>query len=157
MNARMRMGLLGGLAAAVLVGGIGAAWAQASAENWVRYRSNIMRAQAAHLTAINQVIKGDVTLDPSHIAAHAQAIVDTATLIPAAFPEGTGPESGAETDARPEIWTDRAGFEADAQALHDAALTLQTAAAAGDMAAVQAAFGTVGQACGACHTDYRAD
>ena len=57
--------------------------------------------------------------------------------------------------AKPEIWTDFAGFEQDNADL--AAATVALAAVAGDgLDALKTAFGPVGQACGACHEAYRA-
>ncbi len=57
--------------------------------------------------------------------------------------------------AKPEIWTDMAGFEEDNADLATASTAL--AAVAGDgLDALKAAFGPVGKACGDCHEAYRA-
>lgn len=66
-----------------------------------------------------------------------------------------GTDSSVEGNrAKAEIWTDAAGFEAEAAKLADAASAL--AMVAGDGAdAMKAAFGPVGQACGSCHESYR--
>lgn len=67
------------------------------------------------------------------------------------FADGSEKAGGA---ARPEIWTDRAGFETARTNAHDAALEL---AAVTDPAAFPAAAKKLGDACGGCHTKYRAD
>lgn len=72
------------------------------------------------------------------------------------FPPGTGPEAGVRTRARPEIWTDGAGFRRAGAGLLIAAQNLDAAAQRGDLDAVRAAVPQLGRACGACHDDYRA-
>jgi cytochrome c556 len=70
------------------------------------------------------------------------------TLFPAGSDKG-------ETKAAPAIWTDMAGFQKAAMTLSTAGETLATAAKSGDATAVAAAFKGVGDACGACHKEYR--
>lgn len=73
------------------------------------------------------------------------------------FPEGTGPgaEGVVKTRARPEIWSDRTGFEARAIAFAAAVESLKGAVAANDPASVATLAGAVGGACKACHQAYR--
>lgn len=73
------------------------------------------------------------------------------------FPEGTGPESGVETDALPAIWEQPDEFTAAVERFQAAALVLSTAAESGDAAAVGAAFRPTGGSCGGCHDSFRAD
>jgi cytochrome c556 len=83
----------------------------------------------------------------------ADAIAGWAEIIPSLFPAGS--EKGHDTKAKPEIWSDRAGFEKAAAKLGEEAKKLCAAAKEGDKAAFAAAFKAVGQACGACHRGYR--
>jgi len=73
--------------------------------------------------------------------------------IPALFPDGT--QSGHNTKARAEIWSDRAGFEKAAEKFWTEADKLATLAAADDKAGFAAQYTTTTQACGACHRAYR--
>lgn len=95
------------------------------------------------------------------------AKTDVKTLLPAAnglaawmrvyptlFPKGT--ETGGNTKALPAVWSDRAGFDKAAANLVDAAQKLADLAKAGDTEAFAAQVKAVGEACGACHKDYRA-
>lgn len=75
-----------------------------------------------------------------------------AAAIPGLFPVGSG---GGESRARPEIWTNRADFDAKARALRDAATRLLDRARAGDTAGFAAQADAVEAACNACHTVYR--
>ena len=67
------------------------------------------------------------------------------------FPPGTGRDVVPSTRAKPEIWTQRADFEADMKALIDATVALGDDAKAGDVAKVKADWTTAAKACGACH------
>ena len=60
---------------------------------------------------------------------------------------------GGATDA---VWTDAAGFKAEADKFQQAASDLNTAAQNASSAAdVQDAFGNVGASCKSCHTTYK--
>jgi len=75
---------------------------------------------------------------------------------PALFPEGSGAGPGIETRALPAIWQNRQAFEAAAAGLNTAAGQLLQLAQANQEAAFRAAFPSIGQACGTCHTPFRA-
>ena len=75
-------------------------------------------------------------------------------LIPTLFPKGT--ETGGDTKALPEVWSDPAGFQKIALALNEAATKLATDAKAGNADEVAADTKLVGEQCGACHKAYRA-
>jgi cytochrome c556 len=70
------------------------------------------------------------------------------------YPDGT--QAGHDTKAKPEIWSDRAGFEKADAAFVAAAEKLEEAAKSGDKAAFAAAFKDVGGTCGGCHRNYKA-
>ena len=119
--------------------------------NVIKYRKQVMGANAAHITNIFSVLKGETSYG-GHIAAHARAISDGAAMIPDIYPAGSG---DGDTTALPAIWADWAKFESAANALKTAADELAAAAATGDMAAIGAAAGGVGKACGGCHEPFR--
>jgi len=119
--------------------------------NVIKYRKQVMGANAAHITNIFSVLKGETSYG-GHIAAHARAISEGAAMIPDIFPQGSG---DGDTDALPSIWQDWAKFEAAAMTLKTTADKLASAAGTGDMAAIGAAAGEVGKACGGCHEPFR--
>jgi cytochrome c556 len=94
--------------------------------------------------------KGDV----KPLEVPARAIAKWAAVIPTLFPKGT--ETGGDTKALPEIWSDPAGFQKIAVALGEAATKLATDAKAGEADAVAADTKALGEQCGACHKTYRA-
>jgi len=93
--------------------------------------------------------------DTAAIAAKAKTIEGLAHQIPSWFPVGTGAESGVKTRAKPEIWSDAAGFAAAAKNLETQSAALAAIAASGDLVAISTQAKAMGGACGACHTKYR--
>jgi cytochrome c556 len=77
-----------------------------------------------------------------------------AKQLPRMFPEGSATE---RSNAKPAVWTDRAGFEAKAAEYAAAAGALAAAAQAGDAAGFSAGWSTVRETCNACHQVYRAE
>jgi cytochrome c556 len=131
---------------------IGAQPATASDDsaNIIKYRKQVMVANASHITAIFSVLKGETSYS-GHIAAHARAIAASSAMILDIFPAG----SGEGTAALPSIWQDWPKFEAATKALETAANDLVVVAGRGDMAAIRTAAGAVGKACGGCHEPFR--
>ncbi len=119
--------------------------------NVIKYRQQVMKSTASHITNIFSVLKGETSF-AGHIAANARAISDNAAMISDIFPEGSG---SGDTRALPSVWQDKAKFDAAAIALKTAADNLAVAAGSGDMAAIGAAAGEVGKACGGCHESFR--
>lgn len=153
----LRVSRVGILAAAIGVGTLiaGSAMAQ-DAENAIKYRKGIMRAQGAHIGAISAILKGEAG-DASHIAGHAAALASLSTTLPDIFADGTGPESGIETRALVAIWDDSAKFAEVVAATESEAAKLAEVAAGGDLAAIGAQVGALGKnGCGACHQAFRA-
>ncbi len=58
-----------------------------------------------------------------------------------------------KTRARPEIWTDRAGFEKENTAFQEALAKVKTQT---DVVKFSMAFGAFGASCSGCHQSYRA-
>jgi len=84
----------------------------------------------------------------------AKGLAKWAALIPSMFPKGT--ETGDNTKALPEIWSDPAGFQKVAASFGETATKVAEAAKAGDAELVATEVKALGDACGACHKTYRA-
>lgn len=93
--------------------------------------------------------------DPAVFRENAAILVGLTANIAGGFPEGSGPQEGVETDALPEIWQNKAEFEARATALQDVLQRFTTMAAGNDMAATIAGVAEVGAACRDCHEQFR--
>ncbi len=142
--------------AMVLVLGLGAqALAVDEPENVIKYRQSVLKAIGGHTGAIVAVVKGEVSY-VGDVAAHARAIHEMSKLLPGLFPEGTGRDSYPETRALPELWNDRARFEASAKDLQVQSAKLAEVAEGGDIAAIGAQLQNLGNVCGSCHKPFRA-
>jgi cytochrome c556 len=131
-----------------MVGGGTIAWAQADP---IKERQENRKQTAAAMRAIKGIIdaKGPTAGAVEHAAKLKQLEVVFVTLFPAGSDKG-------ETKALPTVWSDMAGFQAASKNVEAAYDKLSVAAGSGDMAALTAAFGDTGKACGACHEKFRA-
>lgn len=143
---------LAALAVAGIVTALPAAAQFAKPEDAVKYRKAALTVMAAHFGRIGAMVQGRVPFD----AAAAQANAEIATMMSklpfTAF--GPGTDVG-DTRAKPNVWTDNAKFVAAATKMQDEMAKLNAAAKTGNLDQIKAAFGPVGQACKACHDDFR--
>jgi cytochrome c556 len=114
-------------------------------------RQALMDLQGGVAAAMKAAVDGGQ--DVKALAAGAKGLVASSSVIPTLFPAGT---DQGKTKAKPEIWSDRAGFEKAAANLHAQAEKLVALADANDKAGFATQFAAVGQACGGCHRPYRA-
>ena len=138
------------LCAAIMLAGLGTA--RADGLDPIAVRQAAFSLNNGDFAFIRSVVaaKGDV----KPLEVPASAIAKWAAVIPTMFPKGT--ETGGNTKALPEIWSDQAGFQKIALALGSAATKLATDAKAGDAEAVAADTKALGEQCGACHKAFRA-
>jgi cytochrome c556 len=133
----------------------GAAWAAGtSGADAAKARNEHMKALGASVKPLVDQLKTD-TPDIAVVKASTAKIAIAGTQLPAWFPKGSGPESGAKTRALPEIWTDAAGFAAAEKTFTAESAKLDGLAKAGDLNGVKAQFALVGAACQGCHKKYR--
>jgi cytochrome c556 len=121
----------------------------------VAYRDATMDALGKHMKALGMIAKGEVNR-PGDVLGHAAALKAGATDLTSLFPAGSGSEA-YKTGAKAEIWTQWGDFEAAAATFLTATTALEEAARAGDMEAVKARLGAVGEACGGCHEPFKSD
>ncbi|MFO1034392.1 MAG: cytochrome c [Hyphomicrobiales bacterium] len=130
----------------------GAAWAGA-ADDAIKARQGCMKAHGALMKAAMPIMKGEAKFD----AAALKTIYDAEDAACADWAKWWGPDTQkgetVESKAKPEVWSDAAGFEAAGKAWYDAAQKLR---AATDEASFKAALPGVGAGCKGCHEKYRA-
>jgi cytochrome c556 len=143
------------MAGALTIGGAGVAMAAApvslSPDEIIAERQagfDLMQGVAA---AMKAAVDAGQPVKP--LAPAAKGLVAWTKVIPSAFPAGT--ETGHDTKAKPEIWSDAAGFAKAAANAQAAAEKLVTLAGADDKAGFAEQFDAVGKTCGACHRAYR--
>ena len=116
----------------------------------VMARQGLMQSNGRSFGPLVAILKGEST-DLAAAAAAAQTINANITAAVLLFQAGTAKGEVPGSRARPEIWTERAEFEAAAAALIEASANLVDAANSGDVDTFKAAFPALGQACGGCH------
>jgi cytochrome c556 len=75
--------------------------------------------------------------------------------IPTWFPSGSGQESGARTNARPEIWRNADDFRRKADALITAAAKIDQAAKSDNFDAIKSNRSALVETCQDCHASYQ--
>lgn len=144
------------LAASVLGGATAIAHEGHQTDGVVGERTAAMKDMGGAMKHLGAIAKGEKPFDD--VAPDAAAkIAEVAAAVPGHFPEGSGPggDGIGETRAKPEIWSDWQGFlDANAK-LEAAAEEIVAAVAAQDQAALGAAMGAAGKACGGCHKPFR--
>jgi cytochrome c556 len=93
--------------------------------------------------------------DPIAIEQAAQSVKEMSSEHANWFPKGTGPESGYDTDAKPEIWSDAPGFAVANKRFAEEGAKLYALAQAKNIDGLKQHVPVVGQACKGCHDKYR--
>ncbi len=136
--------------------------AQINVDGVIKYRQNVMKALAGHVGAADRLVRGQVPL-MDQLELHARAAREIAHTLPTLFPaESIPPEAefnGAtvSTDALQAIADKPQAFKQAAQDAIEATDAFLKVVQAGDKKALPAAFKRVGEACKACHKDFRKD
>jgi cytochrome c556 len=136
--------------AAVVVVALGAGVAFADSDP-IKDRRALMKANGEATKTVVGMLKG-APFDATAVKAALKTYGDAATHMPALFPESS--KTGDDTHALPEIWENKADFEARFRKFGDDV----TAASAVivDEATFKANMPTVLKNCGGCHEKYRA-
>ena len=121
-------------------------------EDAIKYRKAAFTVMAAHFSRVAGMAAGKIPFDAATAAANAEIATSMAKLPFAAFIDGT---STGDTKSKPEIWTERAKFDAAASKMQEEIVKLNVAAKSGNLDAIKAGVGATGKACKACHDDFR--
>ena len=98
----------------------------------------------------SQVARGEST-DVAGIPAKSQQAVAALQKFGTLFPTGTGREAVPDTRAKPEVWSQRANFDAALTKLITETQKLGDVAKTGGVDAVKTQYAVVAEACGGCH------
>lgn len=129
---------------------------EASPGNVVELRQANFEAMGDAFKAIRGQLEGDAP-DFAVIQESAQTINARITANKDLFPEGTGIDSGADTEALEVIWEKPEEFVESTDKLIAASEVLAAAAQAQDIVQVQEAVKGLGGSCKACHDVFRLD
>jgi len=137
------------LAAAFLVVGAGAVIAQSDP---IATRMGLMKQNEENAIAVVRMMRGQAPFDAAKVDAAFAQWTDTAHNLPSLFPDNS--KSGQKTRAAPKIWTSKTDFDEKAAAFGKVVADNRDKAK-GSLDGLRAAIPAVGNACDACHKDYR--
>lgn len=147
------MNLLKVMAGSALVLGLGISLAFAAADDAIKARQNCMKnGNGAMMGVMVPMFKGEKPYDAEAIKAAIAKDGEHCSGWATFWGADTQKGETVETYAKPEIWTDPAGFEA-AGAAYVKGLTALSATT--DEAGFKAAFPALGSACQGCHEKFR--
>jgi len=136
--------------AAGLAAGTALAWGVAvAADDPAHMRHQAMETVQESFKPLRAIAVKEAPFDAAVVKQSATTILEKLKEAHGLFPEGSG---GGESRAKPEIWSDRAGFDKAMQEAQDAAAAM---AAVSDESAYVGAMKALGSSCKGCHDKYR--
>jgi cytochrome c556 len=140
--------------AAALAGSAGAQ-DRPKPEQYLKYRKGVYQVIAWNIGPLSAMAQDKRPYDSAEFADRARRV----SLLTSMLAESYAPESrdAPGSKLKPEMWSNRADFDAKLRTLISRSETLANTAADGDAAKSKAAFFDLTQACKACHDKYRAD
>lgn len=135
--------------------GAGAGLAAGSADQLITARLAEMKSNMAAMKALVSMLKGETPYAADAVKAAAKSITDAQAEGKAMGVWDAATQTGAtvKSGAKPDIWSDAAGFS-DAWKNLDVAVAALSATT--DEASFKAAFPALGAACKGCHEKFRA-
>ena len=137
------------LAAIVAIFATGAVIAQSDP---IAARMALMKENNENAKVTVAMMRGQAPFDAAKVEAAFAQWADTAKKLPSLFPDNS--KSGQNTRAAPKIWMTKADFDAKAAAFAKVVADNREKAK-GSVDGLRAAIPAVGNACDACHKDYR--
>jgi len=130
--------------------GLAGAWGTGlAADSPAQQRHEAMETVQESFKPLRAIAVKEAPFDAAVVKKNATTILEKLKEAHGLFPEGSG---GGDSRAKPEIWTDRAGFD---QAMKDAQAAAAAMAAVTDEAAYGNALKALGGSCKGCHDKYR--
>ena len=124
---------------------------QVKLEDQVKYRRAAYTLMSLNFGSLGAMAQDKKPFNKDEAIRNADFVAMLSTVPKQYFGEGTD----KDTKAKPEIWTNRADFDAKMDKMVGEAQKLPAAVRAGDMAAFKKQVGDTGAECKACHDDYR--
>ena len=125
---------------------------QMKVENQVKYRRAAYQLMNLNFGSLEAMTSDKKPYNRDEAMRNAEFVALLSTVPKGFFGEGTD----KDTKAKPEIWTKRADFDAKMDKMTTETAKLPAVARSGDVAALKTQVHAVGEACKACHDEYRA-
>jgi cytochrome c556 len=130
-----------------------AAQAPNKGEQALKYRKAVYQVIAWNFGPMSAMAQGKAPYDAAEFARRAERVAALTPMLTEAYP----PESRGVADSalKPEMWNNRADFDAKLKDLLDRSAELAVAARPGDFERAKSAFFATANACKACHDRYK--
>jgi cytochrome c556 len=120
-------------------------------EDIIAYRQNVMKSLAANSKMIKAILTEKIS--QQHLSSLSSNIASTAGMLNGNFPEGS---DFGETDAKEEIWENKADFSSKIKDLEKITKQLQSAVQQkASNKELMPIYNSVAKACKSCHKKYR--
>lgn len=129
-----------------------AAAQQVKTEDQIKYRKAAYTLMGLNFGILGAMAQDKKPFNKDEAIRNADFVAMLSTVPKSYFGEGTD----KDTKAKPEIWTNRADFDAKMDKMMTEAAKLPAVARGADLAAFKKQVGDTGAACKACHDDFRA-
>jgi cytochrome c556 len=125
------------------------------AEQVLTYRKAIYQAMIWNVRPMGAMAQDKMPFNAAEFALRAGRVANLTPMLAEAYsPDSQGV---ANSKLKPEMWTNRADFDAKLKDLVDRSAALAQVAKDGDAARTKAAFFSMADACKACHDKYKAE
>jgi cytochrome c556 len=124
-------------------------------EKVIRYRQSAMDMVGWNFSPLGAMVKGKTPFDAKEFSRRADRLEFLGPQLLEGFSKGS--DTGAETDAKPEIWTDFDNFQALLNDYVNESKKLADVARNGSEADMKEQFRKTAESCKACHDKYRAE
>ena len=125
----------------------------AKPEDAIKYRQSAMFVMSQHFGRVGAMANGKVPYDAKVAETSAAVVADMSKLPWQGFIPGT--ESGGNTKAKPEVWSEQAKFKENNEKLMAETTKLAAAAKTGSRDTLKTAFTATADTCKGCHDRFR--
>jgi cytochrome c556 len=125
----------------------------AKPDDAIKYRQSAMFVMGQHFGRIGAMASGKAPYDAKASENSAAVVADMSKLPWPGFIAGT--ESGGNTKAKPEVWSEQAKFKENNEKLMAETTKLAAAAKTGNLDTLKTAFITTADTCKSCHDHFR--
>jgi cytochrome c556 len=147
--------IIAALATIVCAGSAFAQGTPTKAEQALKYRKSVYQVIAWNFGPMGAMAQGKIPYDATEFAMRAARVAAVTPLLGEAYPAET--KDVSDSKLKPEMWSNRADFDAKLKALVDRSATLAATAKSGDFEKSKAAFFETANTCKSCHDKYKAD
>ena len=138
---------------ATLLAATAVASAAVKPEAAIHYRQSVYTMIGWNFMPLAQMVKGKIAFDAAEFSKHADRIAFLAPQLLEGFPAGS--DSGAKTEAKPDIWQNMDDFKTKMDELVRQSKTLADVSKTGDESKMKEQFKKTAGACKSCHDKYR--